>query len=84
MVHSAFQWQEGADSPRSATVETLSRYEDELGGFGVCPEQRRTGRRGYFGKLGSDCDSWQSRNREPLAEEIIRACTQFAHSPKAS
>jgi hypothetical protein len=73
----------GADS-RSGTYQALRRYTDELGGFGEWPEQRRTGSRGYLGKLGSDCDSWQSRNCEPLAEEITRACTQFAQSPKAS
>jgi len=71
-------------SPRGAYYVSAVRYDDELGGFGVCPEQRRTGRRGYFGKLGWDCDSWQSRNCEPLAEEITRACTQFAQSPSAS
>ncbi len=39
----------------------------------VYPEQLRTGRRGYLGKRGSDCESSHSRNTEPRSETIRRA-----------
>src|ERR1700676_1357117 len=39
------------------------------------------GRRGYLGKVGSDWESRQRRNWEPLADSIIRAWRQSAHRP---
>src|SRR5258707_15226380 len=39
------------------------------------------GRRGYFGKDGSDWESWQRRNWEPLLDSMRRACRQSAHRP---
>jgi hypothetical protein len=36
--------------------------EDQAAGFGEYPAQARMGRRGYFGKAGSDWESWQRRN----------------------
>src|SRR5258708_23390242 len=39
------------------------------------------GRRGYFGKDGSDWESWQRRNWEPLLDSMRRACRQSAQRP---
>src|SRR5580700_11030236 len=38
------------------------------------------GRRGYFGKAGSDWESWQRRNCEPLLDSMRRAWRQWAQS----
>ena len=39
---------------------------------GVKPEQVKTGRRGYLGKLGSVKPSWQRKKTESRAEVILR------------
>jgi hypothetical protein len=51
--------------------------------MGEYPAQRRTGRRGYFGKAGSVSDRSHKTNSEPRGDSTRRANWQVAQRPDA-